>query len=65
MQIFKFFYAENRFQRVYIQTKPICYFMSNMQIWKISKSYNKIFTFTLNISVLPETIQQVPRIVLK
>ena len=31
MQIFKFFQADNRFQRSYIQIKLICYFMSYMQ----------------------------------
>ena len=40
MQIFKFFQANNRFQRSQIQIKPTCYFMSYMQICKNPKSRN-------------------------
>ena len=40
MQIFKFFQADNRFQRSQFQIKPICYFMSYMQKCKNPKSIN-------------------------
>ena len=41
MQIFKFVQADNRFQKLQIQIKPICYFMSYMQICKNPKLNNQ------------------------
>ena len=53
MQIFKFVQADNRFQKLQIQIKPICYFMSYMQICNNPKSNDN----TCNKN--PETIKSV------
>ena len=49
MQTFKFFQADNKFQRLLIKMKPICYLMSYMQICKNSKFSDNMTKIVLKI----------------